>query len=696
LTAANKLTGCPTCGATISVDARFCGGCGSAISATEPTHAGSLQRTAPDQVGREIAGRYRILAKLGEGGMGAVYRAEQISLKRKVALKLLKPELSADAGLVRRFNAEAELAAKLNHPNTVTLYDFGQDSDASLFIAMEFIEGQSLREVMVAEGPLDVARTIKICNQVCSSLADAHGRGIVHRDLKPDNVMLSARGKQTDVVRVLDFGIAKLRDTQGDMTALPMTQAGDLLGTPQYMAPEQIRGEKVDARTDIYAMGAMIYEMITGRLPFEAPTLMAILSKHLTEMPVPPTERRADLGLPPPLSTLVMSMLAKSPDERPATMDRVSDQLEAIGAAAGTLSGSPSTEATQTIDPPRPSGPMSVPSVVSAPPGVPRRLNTPGPQPPISAPMTPAPAPVQPPPASHAPQHAPPVHHQVPSISPPKQPMPSHQMPARVQTPLPGQVPQPMQPRKSGGSGLVWATIAVLVIGGAGAGAFFALRAGDSAGEESGPGSSSNSASSTSSSSGDGDSDVPSLADWDIKGGDGDSGDNGDSGDKAPAPPPASHGPHSSNADFFGDPGVADETWNHPLLPMHVHHPKGFVVDTSVPPFTTISGMYKGMPLQIAVVALNAGAQPEAAVNAMVQGIVANAGGVVLDDGRGKFAGASRHTGTYEIRGQQRGQYVVFEKGSLLVIAAVATAPNRFAATAGFRDAFFNRAVALD
>ena len=164
MTAANKLTGCPTCGATISVDARFCGGCGGAISSTEPTQAGSLdQAIAPEQIGREIAGRYRILAKLGEGGMGAVYRAEQISLKRKVALKLLKPELSANEALVRRF------------------YDFGQDSDGSLFIAMEFIEGRSLREVMVSEGPLDVARTVKICDQVCASLADAHGRGIVYR-----------------------------------------------------------------------------------------------------------------------------------------------------------------------------------------------------------------------------------------------------------------------------------------------------------------------------------------------------------------------------------------------------------------------------------------------------------------------------------------------------------------------------------
>src|SRR6185295_10212744 len=150
--------------------------------------------------------------------------------------------------------AEAEAVAKLNHPNTVGIYDFGQDSDGSLFIAMEYIEGRSLRSVIHAEAPMPPARALAIALQISAALADAHAQGIVHRDLKPDNVMLQDRGRQRDVVRVLDFGIAKLRD-ENRQSQLAMTQAGDMLGTPQYMSPEQIRGEHIDGRTDIYALG---------------------------------------------------------------------------------------------------------------------------------------------------------------------------------------------------------------------------------------------------------------------------------------------------------------------------------------------------------------------------------------------------------------------------------------------------------
>jgi serine/threonine-protein kinase len=308
----------------MAASARFCGSCGAAISLPGGPSTGPATLTP----GTEVAGRYRVLAKLGEGGMGAVYRAEQISLKRKVALKILRPELSTDAGLIHRFNAEAELAARLSHPNTVTLFDFGQDDDGSLFIAMEFIEGTSLRDA-VMRGPLEPPRIVRICEQICSSLADAHSHGIVHRDLKPDNVMLSQRGRERDVARVLDFGIAKLRDEQGNVSMMPQTRAGDLLGTPQYMAPEQIRGEKVDARTDIYALGAMLFEMMTGQLPFDGATVMALLSKHLTEMPRDPRQVRPDLPLPDPLVQLCLRMLAKNPAARPASMDEVLHTLEA-------------------------------------------------------------------------------------------------------------------------------------------------------------------------------------------------------------------------------------------------------------------------------------------------------------------------------------------------------------------------------
>ena len=331
---------CPHCQAPLTADARFCGACGKATAPTESDPRIPLASVA-ELAGKEIAGRYRILTKLGEGGMGAVYRGEQISLRRAVAVKLLRPELSANPTLLRRFSAEAEAVAKLSHPNTVNVYDFGQDTDGSLFIAMELIEGRSLRSVVAKEGPLSPARALAIGLQVSASLADAHAHKIVHRDLKPDNVMLQDRGRQRDVVRVLDFGIAKLRD-DSRATQQAMTQAGDMLGTPQYMAPEQIRGDAVDGRCDIYALGCMIYEMVTGRLPFEAPTIMAMLSKHLIEAPVPPTQRRPDLELPAVIDQLVLAAMAKDPAQRPASMEAYGEQLAAVLA---TLPGAPSPQA---------------------------------------------------------------------------------------------------------------------------------------------------------------------------------------------------------------------------------------------------------------------------------------------------------------------------------------------------------------
>ena len=384
---------CPHCGAALAADARFCGACGRATSATEPSYAGHAPPGAgsADLVGREIAGRYRVIAKLGEGGMGAVYRGEQISLKRKVAIKVLRPELSADPGLVRRFNSEAELVAKLSHPNTVNIYDFGQDPGGALFIAMEFLEGRSLRQ-LTQEGPLPPVRALAIARQIAASLADAHAHGIVHRDLKPDNVMLTERGKERDVVRVLDFGIAKLRD-DNRATVNAMTQAGDLVGTPQYMAPEQIRGETVDGRTDVYALGAILYEMTTGRLPFEGTTVMAILSKHLTEAPPPPTARRPDLALPPALDALIMAALAKDPGVRPPSMERFAEEMQALEAQLG----GPTASAGYPV----PSGPMGVAQPILSPAPGASAYAMPTPAPPAYAPPS-APPSGYPPPAAAA------------------------------------------------------------------------------------------------------------------------------------------------------------------------------------------------------------------------------------------------------------------------------------------------------
>ncbi len=447
LTAVSTSASCPNCRAQVTKGARFCVACGSALAGTEPSSYGPPEDAGESGfIGRQVAGRYRILAKLGEGGMGAVYRAEQLSLKRTVALKVLKSELSAEPGLVRRFNAEAELAAKLNHPNTVTLYDFGQDADGSLFIAMEFLEGRSLRELLMKEGPLQPGRALAITDQVCASLSDAHGRGIVHRDLKPDNVMLVQIGKRSDVVRVLDFGIAKLRDEQGDITAMPMTRAGDLLGTPQYMAPEQIRGEKVDARTDVYALGAMLYEMVTGRLPFEGPSLMAILSKHLTELPVPPHVRRPDLALPLPLGQVIMDALQKDPQHRPPTMEVLSERLTALGLHTVRAD----SQAGSRMPSPVPGYPPAFYS--SPPPGVPL-LRTPLPG------SVPSPPPVPPPPGPAPSPYPQPVASPYPSPVPPSSVggrFPSHDSSGA------GPAPRP-----SGGRNLVLAIVGLVVIGGA-------------------------------------------------------------------------------------------------------------------------------------------------------------------------------------------------------------------------------------
>jgi serine/threonine protein kinase len=386
---------CPSCATPLVETARFCPACGK--QTLGGATVGALTRPPSDIIGREIAGRYKIVAKLGEGGMGAVYRGEQLSLKRAVAVKLLRPELSADPMLLRRFNAEAEAVAKLGHPNTVNIYDFGQDSDGALFIAMEFIEGRSLRSAIAKEGPFSARRALTIASQIAASLSDAHARSIVHRDLKPDNVMLQDRGRQRDIVRVLDFGIAKLRD-DSRATQQAMTQAGDMLGTPQYMAPEQIRGTAVDGRADIYALGCIIYEMVTGAMPYEAPTVMAMLSKHLLEQAVAPSTRRPDLTLPPAIDQLVMSAMAKEPSARPATMDAYAEHIAAM---LDMLPADPNRSAGMT--------PMSAQQAAAPPAPTPSPYHSPPPGPPSSVPAgvaavpsyVPMAAPVPPPPRPH-------------------------------------------------------------------------------------------------------------------------------------------------------------------------------------------------------------------------------------------------------------------------------------------------------
>jgi len=437
-------------------------------------------------IGREIAGRYRIQAKLGEGGMGAVFKAEQISLKRTCAVKLLRPDVAGTEMMLRRFNAEAEAVAKLSHPNTVGIYDFGQDTDGSLFIAMEFIEGKSLREAIHLEAPFSLRRALSIAVQVSASLVDAHGHSIIHRDLKPDNVMLQSRGRSRDVARVLDFGIAKLRD-EGRATQAAMTQAGDMLGTPQYMAPEQIRAEQIDGRTDVYALGCMIYEMVTARLPFEAPTVMALLSKHLLENPPPPSQRRPDLGIPPVIDELIMTAIAKDPNARAPSMELFGERITAILA---TLPADPNVSSQQSAVVGVPTGPsMSqqapayTPSAMPAAAYAPQAAyGQPTPSPTGGYPGQAGSYPGQAYPTPPPPHTAPPGFAQQPSFAPGAPPYPPPATsPAAYGAP---QYPPPMAPRPAGTSGsskTLIIILAALVFVGGGIAVFFATRSGPNA-----------------------------------------------------------------------------------------------------------------------------------------------------------------------------------------------------------------------
>jgi len=268
--------------------------------------------TSSDLTGMVLAGgQFRLGQLLGEGGMGSVYLAEQLGVGRHAVVKLMKG-VSDDrrAELEERFQREARLVAHLNHPHLVHLYTVGRATSGQLYLAMEYVPGRTLRVVMQEEGQLTEARTLRILEQMCGALHEAHRLGIIHRDLKPDNVMLSPRYGNPDYVKVLDFGIAKTIVE----TELRLTATGVVFGTPQYMAPEQVHGRGMDQRTDIYALGAIAYELLTGQPVFDANSAVAVMMKHATAPVVPPSERRP--GLHPRTEAVIQRCLEKSMDQR--------------------------------------------------------------------------------------------------------------------------------------------------------------------------------------------------------------------------------------------------------------------------------------------------------------------------------------------------------------------------------------------
>lgn len=264
-------------------------------------------------IGRSVGGRYVITGTLGRGGMGTVYLADQPSVQRTVAIKVLHREYAENPSIVRRFHQEAMAASRLNHPHTISVYDFGQ-SDGLLYIAMEHLRGQTLHEVTQSLGGLTVERSLLVMRQVLKSVGEAHLQGIIHRDLKPENIFLTQVEGEVDFVKVLDFGVAKLK--QPDEAQATLTQAGTVFGTPRYMAPEQSRDVLLDHRADLYALGVILYEMLMGRVPFDSDNPLGVMLAHSSVVPPRFSESRPDLEVPEALESVVFKSLAKDPKHR--------------------------------------------------------------------------------------------------------------------------------------------------------------------------------------------------------------------------------------------------------------------------------------------------------------------------------------------------------------------------------------------
>jgi serine/threonine-protein kinase len=295
--------------------ALFCGDCGAGIAPAEPDDR---------WIGRVVDGRYRVITRIGVGGMGVVYRVEHERLGKMAAMKVLAPDVATKDEMVQRFKLEAQAVSRLNHPNIVQTFDFGQ-FEGSLFLVMEHVRGEDLAAVLKREGPLDFARAAKLFVEACSALTEAHDHGIIHRDLKPENLMVHRRRDGSEQVKVLDFGLAKLRERDESAS---ITTGKQVLGTPYYMSPEQVRGELLDPRADVYSLGATLYRVLTGAPPFHAPSPMAVLSKHLTDPVVPPRTRAPDRGLPPEADEIVMRAMAKDVEERYSSAAALQRDLE--------------------------------------------------------------------------------------------------------------------------------------------------------------------------------------------------------------------------------------------------------------------------------------------------------------------------------------------------------------------------------
>jgi hypothetical protein len=306
---------CASCEAVHAFGPNFCPSCGHPLM-------GAVRKDP--LLGSIVADRYKIVSVLGSGGMGVVYRCEHTKMGKAMAIKLLHGDLARDRQVLERFRREARAVSRLSSPHTVSVFDYGT-SDGLTYLVMELLEGQDLAKLLRGPEPFSPVRLARLCAQACESLAEAHAKGIVHRDVKPENILVTRASDERESVKLLDFGIASLRDGEdlNDITA-----AGMLLGTPYYMAPEIIRGRRADPRADIYAVGAMMYRGITGVPPYPGSSPIAVLTRTLTEEFVPPSKRRPDLSIAPALEQIVCRCLQKDPEKRPQQIDEVRAALE--------------------------------------------------------------------------------------------------------------------------------------------------------------------------------------------------------------------------------------------------------------------------------------------------------------------------------------------------------------------------------
>ena len=342
---------CPICKQSFSSRLSFC-----------PEHGAPLvvqrnEKKDDPLIGRVLAGRFEILDCIGKGGYGAIYRARQTSILRDVALKVIRSEHEERDDVVARFLREAQAISSLSHPNIVTIYDFGQAEDGTLFIAMELLKGRTLSKLLHEEPCLSFERSVHILTQVCDGLDAAHQAGIYHRDLKPENLMLTRLGSNPEFLKILDFGVARL-----EWGTTKITQEGMALGTPTYMSPQQSKGEQVDQRSDIYSLGVILFEMLSGQVPFRADTALGVLLQHC-QQPIPRMPEinpRADIS--PAIQALIEELMAKAPQERPGSakevrarllslLDRHQPGKEPAAAEAGQSDGHAESGAAQLVSP---------------------------------------------------------------------------------------------------------------------------------------------------------------------------------------------------------------------------------------------------------------------------------------------------------------------------------------------------------